>query len=90
MEAPSDIHRLVRSLGSEVRRPGLFPGGFVGNVPVEPITDPILRELAEKPDWREYDDMWRLPEVYDPWRHMTAQVLSEPFEIQAVYAPARN
>ncbi len=85
MDNPAEFRRIVASLGAELRQPSLF-GAKVGGVAVEPIGDPILRELAEKPDWREYEEMWCTPEIYDPWRHMTASVLSEPFEIQ----PASN
>ena len=85
METPAELRRIVQRLGVEVREPSLFATSAAG-LPLEPIRDPILRELAEKPDWREYESMWQLPEVYDPWRHMTASVLAEPFEVQ----PASN
>lgn len=86
METHSELRQLAKRLGTEVRQPSYFVGGFIHGIPVEPIRDPILVELAEKPDWREYAQMWNQPEVYDPWRHMTASVLAEPFEVQ----PASN
>jgi len=50
---------------------------------VEPFRDPVLSTLAEFPDQREYFAMWRLPEIFDPWRHMTSSIFSARFEIQA-------
>lgn len=79
----ADLERLAKRLGVERRKPTLFSAGFVAGVPVEPLGDVVLRELAEFQDHREYEAMWRTPEVFDPWRHMCATVLSEPFEIQA-------
>ena len=82
MATPTQARQLARRLGVEVRRPSLF-AAQVSGVPVEPIGDPVLRELAEYPDWREYEGLMRLPEVSDPWQHVTSSVFAAPFEIQA-------
>lgn len=83
MPTPTEVRALVRNLGVERRRaPEFFPADFAFGVPLEPIRDPILRELAEFRDWREYQKMLRVPEVRDPIRHLYAAALAEPWEIQ--------
>ena len=83
MATPTEMKRLLARMGVEVRKPSLFHGLSLYGVPIEPFRDPVLTTLAEFPDQREYESMWRLAEVYDPWRHMTAAIFAAPFEIQA-------
>ena len=83
MAVPGNVKRILARLGVEVRKPSLFSSLPLHGVAVEPFRDPVLSTLAEFPDQREYFAMWRLPEIFDPWRHMTSSIFSAPFEIQA-------
>ena len=45
MTTPAQVRRIAASLGVEVRHPSIFPAHIDG-VPVEPIRDTVLCELA--------------------------------------------
>lgn len=77
---PADQALMLQRLGA-LRRPQSYAWSHLG-IPVEPISDPVLRLMpTEWPDWREYDAMMRFQLVADPWTQLTSAVLEEPFEI---------